>query len=121
MQGVESLYKSDLTLSEEEHYDRSWATALVTCALSGLGTEFGAGPKARIFDELKPFLCGGTDLPSQREIARRLDIPINTLRSHLLRLRVRYAELLRQEVARTIGSADDVDEELRRFRKILVE
>jgi hypothetical protein len=42
------------------------------------------------------------------------------LRSHLLRIRVRYAELLREEVARTIGPADDVDEELRYFRQILI-
>ena len=35
-------------------------------------------------------------------------------------IRVRYAELLREEVARTIGPADDVDEELRHFRQILI-
>ena len=76
--------------------------------------------KARLFSELKPFLCGGAELPSQMEVAARLEMPIGTLRSHLFRLRVRYAELLREEVARTIGTADDVDEELRHFRQILI-
>jgi hypothetical protein len=59
-------------------------------------------------------------LPSQEEVARRLDMPINTLRSHLSRLRARYGELLRAEVARTIGRGDDLDEELRHLRKILI-
>ena len=105
---------------EEQAYEQRWAHTLVGCALAHLSEEFPGGAKARLFGELKPFLCGGADLPSQGEIAARLEMPIGTLRSHLLRLRVRYAELLREEVARTIGTADDVDEELRHFRKILI-
>ncbi len=124
MEPVESLYASepdDWTRDEEQRYEQSWAAALVACALARLGKEFGDGTKVRLFGELKPFLCGGVGLPSQGEIARQLEMPFNTLRSHLSRLRTRYGELLREEVARTIGSADDVDEELRHFRKILTE
>ncbi|MEO5721097.1 MAG: RNA polymerase sigma factor [Chthoniobacterales bacterium] len=124
MEAVETLYASEpaaTALEEEQHYEQCWASALVACALARLGKELDDGPKRRVFGELKPFLCGGVGLPSQEEIARRLDLPINTLRSHLSRLRARYGELLREEVARTIGSADDVDEELRHFRKIMTE
>lgn len=124
MEAVENLYTSTSiapNLSEEQHYDERWAATLVACALARLGAEFVQEPKARLFSELKPFLCGGVDLPSQEEIARRIEMPINTLRSHLSRLRARYAELLRDEVARTVGKADDVDEELRHFRRILTE
>ena len=105
---------------EEQAYEQRWAHALVGCALMHLSEEFPDGAKARLFSELKPFLCGGADLPSQVEVAARLEMPIGTLRSHLLRLRLHYAELLREEVARTIGTGDDVDEELRHFRKILI-
>jgi len=124
MEAVETLYASepaDTMLDEEQHYEERWAAALVACALARLAAEFGEGPKVLLFRELKPFLYGGVNLPSQEEIARRLEMPINTLRSHLSRLRARYGALLREEVARTIGSADDVDEELRHFRKILIE
>ena len=124
MEAVESLYASEpdgQVLDEERHYERCWANTLVACALARLGKEFGERSKQRIFGELKPFLCGGVGLPTQEEIARRLEIPINTLRSHLSRLRARYGEVLREEIARTIGKADDLDEELRHFRKILVE
>jgi len=124
MEPVEALYASSSELpklEEEQHYDQSWAAALVSAALSRLSAEFQEEPKRRLFAELKPFLCGGEYLPSQQEIARQLEIPLNTLRSHLSRLRARYAQILRDEVARTIGHADDVEEELFHFRKLLVE
>jgi RNA polymerase sigma factor (sigma-70 family) len=121
VEAMEALHLSEpVTASDDEQaYEQRWANTLVACALAHLGEEYSDGAKARLFSELKPFLCGGADLPSQLEVAARLEMPIGTLRSHLLRLRVRYAELLREEVARTIGSADDVDEELRHFRKLL--
>ena len=110
-----------VTFSDEEQaYQQRWARALVGCALAHLAEEFPEGAKTRLFNELKPFLCGGAELPNQVDVAARLEMPVGTLRSHLLRLRLRYAELLREEVARTIGPADDVDEELRHFRQILI-
>jgi hypothetical protein len=59
-------------------------------------------------------------LPGHEEVARQLDISIDTFRSHLSRLRARYREFLREEVARTIGVAEDVDEELRHLCRILI-
>jgi RNA polymerase sigma-70 factor (ECF subfamily) len=120
---MEALYVSgpEIDASDEEQlYEQRWAQAVIACALSRLGREFSGAQKEQLLNELRPFLCGGASLPRQPDIAARLGMPIDTLRSHLLRLRVRYAELLREEVARTIGSADDVDEELRHFRKILM-
>ena len=124
IEAVEAFYvcvPATAASDDEQAYEQRWADALVACALARLSEEFSGPAKASLFRELKPFLCGGAGLPSQIEVAARLEMPIGTLRSHLLRLRVRYAELLREEVARTIGSADDVDEELRHFRKILTE
>jgi RNA polymerase sigma factor (sigma-70 family) len=105
-------------LDEEQQYEQSWAAALVARVLERTQKEFDNEAKARLFDALKPFLTGGVGLPSQEEVARRLDISIDTLRSHLSRLRARYRGLLCEEVARTIDAPDDVDEELR-LRKIL--
>ena len=122
IEAAEANHASEpMTYSDEEQaYQQRWARALVGCALAHLSEEFPEGAKARLFSELKPFLCGGAELPNQAEVAARLEMPVGTFRSHLLRIRVRYAELLREEVARTIGPADDVDEELRHFRQILI-
>ena len=109
-----------MTLSEEQQYERSWAAALVSRALERIRADFTKGAKAWLFGALKPFLTGGMGLPSQESVAQQLDMPIDTLRSHLARLRARYRDFVREEVARTIGPADDVDEELRHLRTVLI-
>lgn len=122
MEVVEKMYVNEAattTLNEEQAYEQRWATALVTRALARVGEEFADGPKTQLFNGLKPFLTGGVGLPSQTEVAAKLDMPIDTLRSHLSRLRARYRELLREEVARTVAVAEDVDEELRHLCSIL--
>jgi RNA polymerase sigma factor (sigma-70 family) len=121
---VEQLYGSEspaATLDEEWHYEQRWATALVSRALAGLRETFRGEAKAEVFEKLQPLICGGTRLPRQEDLAQQLKMPIDTLRSHLSRMRARYRALLREEVARTIGTADDVDEELRRLSQILIE
>jgi len=111
---------TEMILDEEHYYEQRWAAALVSRALKGLQADFQEGSKAEIFDKLKPFVCGGEGLPKQEEVAQQLSMPIDTLRSHLSRMRARYRLRLREEVARTIGIADDVDEELRHLSQILI-
>lgn len=106
-------------VSEEQEYERRWAAALVARAIKRLESQFSQGPKALLFSELKGFITGGTGLPSQEEVAKRLGIPIDTVRSHLSRMRARYRELLREEVARTVSQNDNVDDELRHLCSIL--
>jgi RNA polymerase sigma-70 factor (ECF subfamily) len=119
---VEAFYAREvaaITLDEEQQYERSWAAALAARALERIRSEINNGPKAHVFGALQPFLTGGVGLPSHESVAKQLDMPIDTVRSHLARLRARYRQFVREEVARTIGLADDVDEELRHLRKIL--
>ena len=120
IEAVEQLRqdKTLLQLNEEQHYEQRWASTLVTRALDKLRSDFRG--EAQIFDQLKPFVCGGSGLQRQEEVAEHLAMPINTLRSHLSRMRARYRALLREEVARTIGLADDVDEELRHLTQVLI-
>ena len=122
VEAVEAIHmcERDDVLGRRTSLSTALGACACGCALAHLSEEFPDGAKARLFSELRPFICGGAELPNQVDVAARLEMPIGTLRSHLLRLRVRYAELLREEVARTIGPADDVDEELRHFRQILI-
>ena len=121
---VEALYAPEsqyvgMNSDEERQYEQAWAAALVARSLERIEAEFSNGRKMRLFSGLKRFLTGGVGLPTQEETAKQLDMPVETLRSHLSRLRARYRELLREEVARTIGAAEDVDEELRYLCRIL--
>jgi RNA polymerase sigma factor (sigma-70 family) len=122
VEAAEALYgrvPPVVKLDDEQQYEQAWAAALAARALKRTQNEFENSAKARFFHALKPFLTGGVGLPGHEEVARRLDISIDTFRSHLSRLRTRYREVLREEVARTIGTAEDVDEELRRLCKVL--
>ncbi len=111
---------TDTSLDEEERYERRWAESLLACALTRLATDFAAEPKARLFHGLKPFLTGGHLVPDQAETAAQMEMPVETLRSHISRLRARHRALLREEVANTITSADDLDEEVRHIFGVLV-
>jgi RNA polymerase sigma-70 factor (ECF subfamily) len=107
-------------LDEERMFEWSWAAALVSRAMETLSAEYASGQKARAFIELRPFLTGGVGLPTQEEAAARIGVPIETLRSHLFRLRSRYRALLRAEVLRTVPKERDIDDELRYLCRVLI-
>jgi RNA polymerase sigma-70 factor (ECF subfamily) len=107
-------------LDEERLFEWNWAAALVSRAMEKLRTEYASVSKARVLAELRPFLRGGVGLPTQEDVAARLGVPLETLRSHLSRLRARYRVLLRAEVLRTVGHEKDIDEELRYLCRVLI-
>ena len=106
----------------EQVFEQRWAAALAAGAMRRLTEKYGTGPKARVFQALKPYLTGegAVNLPAHDEVAAGLELPVDTLRSYLLRMRTRYREFLREEVARTVAKAEDVDEEMRHLRRVLV-
>ncbi|MBE7157530.1 MAG: sigma-70 family RNA polymerase sigma factor [Rhodospirillales bacterium] len=102
-------------------YDQSWAAALARRAREELKTAFAHENKLSLFDALEPFVFGGSKpLPDQEEVAARLAMPLATLRTSLHRLRQRYRESLRTEVANTISDPADVDDELRYLYRLLM-
>lgn len=107
-------------LDEERAFEWNWATALVSQAMDALSAEYSSGQKARLLAELRPFLTGGVGLPTHEAAAARLGVSLETLRSHLFRLRARYRALLRAEVLRTVPQEQDIDEELRHLCRVLL-
>ena len=105
---------------EERAFEWNWATALVSRAMDALSAEYSSGQKARLLAELRPFLTGGVGLPTHEAAAERLGVSVDTLRSHLFRLRVRYRALLRTEVLRTVSKENDIDDELRYLCRVLI-
>jgi RNA polymerase sigma-70 factor (ECF subfamily) len=107
-------------MDEERLFEQNWAAALVQRAVSALEAEYSDGERARILAELRPFLTGGTGLPTHEMAAARLGVPIDTFRSYLFRLRARYRALLRAEVLRTVPGEQDIDDELRYLCRVLM-
>jgi DNA-directed RNA polymerase specialized sigma24 family protein len=107
-------------LSDSRSYDVIWASNTVTRALRHLQSAFETEGKAEWFGALRPFISsGGRIPPNQEETAVRLGVPIATLRTLLFRLRQRYRETLRMEVANTVSDPADVDQELHYLYQIL--
>ena len=108
-------------LSDARCYDLIWASNIVSRAWQNLQNAFVAEGKAEWLEELRPFVAGGSITPpNQEEAAARLGVPIATLRTWLSRLRQRYRESLRMEVASTVSGPADVDQELQYLYQILM-
>ena len=101
-------------------FDLTWASNVVKRAWQELEHAFAADGKAQWLQEMRPYLAGGSETPPpQDEVAARLGVPVATLRTSLMRLRQRYREALRNEVARTVSDPAEVDEELQYLYRIL--
>jgi RNA polymerase sigma-70 factor (ECF subfamily) len=91
-------------------FDREWALALIGRALGMLEAEH--VEKAYLFTTLKPWLDGGSAV-SQADAARSLGMSETAVKVAIHRLRARFRELIRAEVAATVGDPAEVTEELR--------
>lgn len=101
-------------------FDLAWASNVVKRAWQHLQDLFASEGKTQWFEEMRPFLMGGSAAPPpQEDVASRLGVPVATLRTSLMRLRQRYREALRSEVARTVSDPAEVDEELQYLYRIL--
>ena len=118
---AEAAMMATAHLSDVGCYDLVWASTIVSRAWQNLQDAFIAEGKAEWLEELKPFVAGGTVRPlNQQEAAARLGVPVATLRTWLSRLRQRYRESLRTEVASTVSDPADTDGELQHLYRILV-
>jgi RNA polymerase sigma factor (sigma-70 family) len=99
--------------SPDKAFDREWAVALLAHVIERLRKECEADGKGRQFDQLKIFLTAGKGTVPQADIARALGIDEGAVRVAAHRLRKRYRELLRDEIAHTLSDPAQVDEEMR--------
>jgi RNA polymerase sigma factor (sigma-70 family) len=107
-------------LSDVNAYDLAWASAIVTRAWKNLRERCAVEGKGEWVDQLRPFVAGGTALPpNQEEVAKRLGTSVETLRVWLTRLRQRYRNALRAEVASTVSNPAEIDAELHYVYQVL--
>ena len=97
----------------ETLYDRRWAETILARALERLRLECDGGDKSRRFDEVKQFLLGEKGDDTLAEAAGRLNLSLSAVKALVHRLRRRFRELIREEVAQTVDGREAVDEEIR--------
>jgi DNA-directed RNA polymerase specialized sigma24 family protein len=106
-------------LTAEMIYERRWALTLLERVISRLKDEYHSAGKAPLFDSLKELLPDEPGSPSQAEIAARLDMNENAVRQAFHRFRQRYQLLLREEIANTVATPGDIEDELRHLIAVL--
>lgn len=105
-------------LTPERAFERTWAITLLGRVLDQLRLEYDEAGKAATFEALRGML-DGADAGSYAEVAERMGAGEGAARMAALRLRRRYGELLRREIASTLAEPDEVDDEIRRLFAVL--
>lgn len=99
--------------SPDKAFDREWALALLAKVIGCLQKECEADGRAKLFDQLKVFLTTGRSESSYSETAKKSGMEETAVRVAVHRMRKRYRQLLRDEIAHTLSDEGDVDEEMR--------
>jgi RNA polymerase sigma-70 factor (ECF subfamily) len=120
-QTAEERYASEPkeAASPDALFDRQWAGAVLEEVLTRLRREFSTSGRTELFEALEPHLWGDETSTPYPQIGQALDMTVVAVRVTLHRLRQRFHELLRTEVAHTVGEATEVDDELQHLRQAL--
>ncbi len=100
-------------LSPDKLYDRAWAVNLIEAANQSLEEEYLLEGKAEPFRHLKVFLSGDRTDQNYAEIGARLGMTEGAVKVAVHRLRQRYREALREQIAQTVTTRTEIEEELR--------
>jgi RNA polymerase sigma-70 factor (ECF subfamily) len=114
-QAGESRYIAEPThdLTAERLFERRWALLLLHRVLERLRDEWRRAGKGEQFETLKAFLTGEKPAGQYAEAAAALGATPGAVRVAAHRLRRRYRELLREEIARTVNDPGEVEAEIR--------
>ena len=105
--------------SPDRLFERRWAMALLDQVLARLGQEFADAGKRELFERLQAFLVEGTGERTYAEVAREMGMTEEAVKKAAQRIRQRYHQLFREEIAQTVASPAGVDEELRHLCQVL--
>jgi RNA polymerase sigma factor (sigma-70 family) len=106
-------------LTADRIYERRWALTLLEQVLTRLEDEYKHAGNAELFECLKEFLSEEPGRRSQAEVALELGMTENAVKQAFHRLRRRYREILRDEIAQTVAVPGDVEDELGHFISVL--
>jgi len=108
-------------LTPEAVFERRWAFAVLERTLAALRREHLNGDKLQQFEDLEGFLPGGRGVVSKAELAARRGVSVGAIDVAVHRLRQRFGALLREQVAQTVSSEAEVEEEIRYLISVLAD
>lgn len=120
-EAAEVRFAGELAIQQppDSLYDRGWAAILIERALVALRVEFEQSGKQELFERLKPFVWGEKSVLSYSAMAEQLKTTEGAIKVAIHRLRQRFGELLRCEIAQTVATPEDLEEELRYLSSVI--
>jgi DNA-directed RNA polymerase specialized sigma24 family protein len=97
----------------ERLFERRWAVSLIDHVMARLRTEYSAAGKAEQFDQLQGFLTRDAEDASYETVAAAMGVSAGALRMSVHRLRRKYRQVLRAEIAETVATPEEIDQEIR--------
>jgi len=118
---AESRYAAEpaQALTLDQVYEKRWAVTLLEAVLAGLRESYAASGRLRAFETLKAFIWGEQATLTYATVAPQLGLTEGAVKVAVHRLRSRYRELLRAEIAKTVATPGEVDEELQHLIEVL--
>jgi RNA polymerase sigma-70 factor (ECF subfamily) len=117
---VEARYQVELvdTATPETVFERHWAFTVLDHTMNRLREEYASTGKTDLFDLLKETLSSQKQTP-RAELAARCGTSVGAVDVAVHRLRRRYGELLREEIANTVSEPGEIEEEIRHLKAVL--
>jgi RNA polymerase sigma factor (sigma-70 family) len=107
------------SITPEQSFERRWALTLLDQVMNRLSAEFIDEGKAELFAALKPCLLGERTAQPYATLALKLGMTEGSVKVTVHRLRQRYRQLLRDEIAQTVATPEAVEDELRYLFAVL--
>ncbi len=103
----------DARLSPEAAFDRQWAVTVLARAMEALGAECAAEGKSALFDQLRPWLLGESGYGDQAVVAEALELSASAMKVTVHRMRHRFRQCVKAEIAGTLKDEAAVEDEMR--------
>ena len=112
---AEGRYQLEASSNEtpDRIFDRRWAATLLARALSRLEADSSEGGRRQLFEALRIYLTGDQPELTYAETAARLGMSEGAVKVAVHRLRRKFRDLVRDEIAQTVAAPEDIDDELR--------
>jgi RNA polymerase sigma-70 factor (ECF subfamily) len=107
------------TRTPEQVFEKQWALALLESVLNRLREDYERDGKGALFQMLEPCLVGSRETQPYAALGAQLGMSEGATRVAACRLRERYREYLESEIAQTVASAAEVDEERRHLLRVM--
>src|SRR5262245_18654742 len=102
-------------------FEQRWAAMLLNTVLARLKDEFHTSGRSDLFEALQAHLWGDARSISYPQLAERFGLTLANVKTTAHRLRQRYRELLREEIAHTVALPSQIDDEIRHLMKVVSE